>query len=133
MTYTVPTPADFKARYTEFAGVHDPTVQAYLTDAAADVSLDWVEKDYPRAIMLLAAHRMLVEGQVERSAGETSSMTTTGAIASFQVGDVRVAYARAGGGSSEGGSTYPNGFGATEYGRRYYDMLRANFAGPVVV
>jgi len=76
--------------------------------------------------MLLAAHRMLVEGQIERSAGEESSVTTTGAVQSYQVGDVRVTYAG-------GGAGYPNGYGATEYGRRFYDMMRLNFPAAATI
>lgn len=131
MPHVAPTLGQFRARYSEFSGVGDPVVSAYLDDATGQVSTLWSESDYPRAIMLLAAHMMLVEGAIERAAGKKTTVTTTGPIASKQVGDVRVTYAGAGGSSDA--SRYPNGYGATEYGRRYYDLLRRNFGGPVVV
>lgn len=131
MPHTAPTLSEFRTRYGEFAGVGDPVVTAYLGDATGQVSTDWIERDYPKAIMLLTAHMLLVEGAVERAAGRRTTVTTTGPIASKQVGDVRVTYAGAGG--SSGGATYPNGYGATEYGRRFYELMRRNFAGPMVV
>lgn len=130
MPHVPPTLQQFRARFGEFGTVLDETVEAVMADALASVSTAWVEADYPRAIMLLTAHLLLAEGHIDRAAGKKSTVTTTGVVTSKQVGDVRVTYSGPGGGS--GGKVDPNGYGSTEYGRRFLALKRANFAGPMV-
>lgn len=128
MAHVAPTIHDFRARYgSEFACVSDTTIQAVMADASVQVSLLWAEADYPRAIMLLTAHTLLTEGLVEFAAGKKSMATTAGVIQSKKVGDVQVTYA------GVGGAFLPNGYGATVYGRRFYDLMRANFPAVAIV
>ncbi len=131
MPYDPPTREQFRNRFDEFCEVGDDLVDAIIVEATRSVSKSWVERDYQPAIMLLTAHLLLVEGHLDRASGRRSTMTTTGPISSEQVGDVRVTYAGVGGAS--GGAADPNGYGATQYGKRFLALMRANFAGPMVV
>jgi hypothetical protein len=134
MAYTAPTAADLKARYPEFDAVSDDLVTLVITEAAGTVSTSWLERDYAPAIMLLTAHMLITEGAVERAnpnGNGTSSMTTTGAVKSYRVGEVQVSYA----GTSEGAGAASgdlSGLSATEYGKRFLALRRANFGGPMV-
>lgn len=130
MPYVAPTQEQFRNRFDEFCEIGDDLVDAILVDARRSVSTSWLERDYQMAIMLLAAHLLIVEGHVERAAGKRSTMTSTGPVTSKQVGDVKVSYAGLGG--SNGGASDPNGYGATQYGRRFLALMRLNFAGPMV-
>lgn len=56
-----PTPSDLKQRYPAFAGVSDPTVQYWLTDAERTVTEDWGD-DYAVGLMTLAAREMVKIG-----------------------------------------------------------------------
>lgn len=131
MAYVIPTAAALKARYAEFSGVSDERVTAYITDATRSVQETWLERDYAPAIMLLAAHLMLSEGAIDVAAGETSTMTTAGAIKSYAVDGVSVSYAGVSGGAGSG-LMDGEGLSSTVYGMRFLALRRANFAGPMV-
>ena len=128
MPYDAPTLEQFRNRFDEFCEVGDDLVDAILVEAGRSVSTRWVERDYQPAIMLLAAHLLLVEGHLDRAMGRRASVTTTGPISSKQVGDVRVTYSGLG-----AVATDPNGYGSTQYGKRFLALMRSNFAGPIVV
>ncbi|MFY0735621.1 DUF4054 domain-containing protein [Aurantimonas sp. NFXS3] len=134
MAYTVPTAAALKARYAEFANVPTETVSAVIEDAQRSVSTSWLERDYAPAIMLLTAHMLVTEGAVERANPDgdgASSMTTTGAVKSYRVGEVQVSYAGTGEGAGAASGDL-SGLSATEYGKRFLALRRANFGGPMV-
>ncbi|MEC5289389.1 MULTISPECIES: DUF4054 domain-containing protein [unclassified Aurantimonas] len=134
MAYVAPTAADLKARFAEFFDVPDATVLAVIEDAQRSVSTSWLERDYAPAIMLLAAHLMISEGAVERAdpnGDGTSSMTSTGAVKSYRVGEVQISYAGAGEGPG-GQSMSADALATTYYGSRFMALRRANFAGPLV-
>lgn len=127
MAYDIPTAADLKGRYNEFDCVSDATVSAFISDARRSVHETWLERDFAPAIMLLAAHMMLSEGVIAMARGKSSTMTTTGPINSKTVDGVSVTYAGVSAGQMDA-----EGYGATEYGRRFLALRRANFAGPMV-
>lgn len=134
MAYTVPTAADLKARYPEFDAVSNDLVTLVITEAAGTVSTSWLERDYAPAIMLLTAHMLVTEGAVERANPDgdgTSTMTTTGAVKSYRVGEVQVSYAGTGEGAGAASGDLA-GLSATEYGKRFLALRRANFGGPMV-
>jgi hypothetical protein len=134
MAYTVPTAAALKARYPEFGAVSDDLVTLVITEAAGTVTTAWLERDYAPAIMLLAAHLMIAEGAVERAdpnGDGTSTMTMTGAVKSFRVGEVQTTYAGAGGGAGGQGMS-ADALASTYYGSRFLALRRANFSGPLV-
>lgn len=64
MSYTAPTPTEFKTRYPAFAAVSDETVQYWLTDAERIVTTAWIEDDYQPAIMAYAARELSKPGRV---------------------------------------------------------------------
>ena len=131
MAYTVPTAADLKVRYPEFDAVSDDLVTLVMTEAAGTVSTSWLERDYAPAIMLLTAHMLVTEGAVERAAGKKTTVTSTGPIKSKTIGEVSVTYAGAGAGAGSAAGDL-SGLSATEYGKRFLALRRANFGGPMV-
>lgn len=125
MAYTLPTPATFKLRYPEFAGISDASVQLVLDEAIASVGETWLEKDRARAQMLLAAHTLSLMPSINAVAGGTIN---AGAVKRRKVGDVETEFV-----GSVGNSTTHAGFGASTYGQEYYRLLRLNFPSPLVV
>lgn len=131
MAYVVPTAAELKTRYPEFADVDNAIVTAAITDAAGDVDDSWREADYARAIMALAAHMMVMEGRLN-SGVSLSPFALTGFVKSESLGDASVTY----GGVGEAGSSGSNKDGSyalTTYGQRYMELMRKNHGGPLIV
>ena len=64
MAYTLPTIADFRARFPRFTVevVADPLVQMALDRGARNVDTTWTEGDYAEAIMLYAAGWLTTQG-----------------------------------------------------------------------
>jgi hypothetical protein len=59
MPYIVPSAADLKARFPEFATVDAQIVESFISAAANEIEpSQWIEKYYPIAIIYLAAHYM---------------------------------------------------------------------------
>lgn len=134
MAYIAPTPATFKARYPEFTPVSDTLTQLVLNESIADVGDTWYERDRARAQMLLAAHRLALEGEPARSiaiagGGNGGSGSTTGAVKRRRVGDVETEFQGAGsssggaGGSSSGYAYYQR----STYGQQFWLLLQKNF------
>ncbi len=124
MPYTVPTAAQFKAKFPTFAAVADATIDLAIGEANASVDTTWVEADYQPAIMYLAAHIMTIDGVVIAGAGlgDGAGIINAGLVSDMKVGDVAVKLAGPAGGSSGSGS----GLSSTGYGRRYLELLRRN-------
>lgn len=115
MAYTIPTAADFKARFTRFAAVADATIDIYITEAANKVDDSWLEQDYATAILYLAAHLYVQESG--------TGADRPGVITSESFGPMSVSYAV--------GSQSNGGYQATEYGRRFAELAALNFPGVV--
>lgn len=118
-----PTPANFKARYVWAASVADATVQAYLDEAAADLGPEscWGAA-WSRAVMLLAAHRMTVDGLNPGAQGVTLA---AGGMQSVRSGSLSLTVADW---ASSGG------YGSTQYGQELLALgKRYRGAGPMVV
>lgn len=114
-----PTAADLKERFPAFAGVSDPTVQYWLTDAERTVTEDWGD-DYKVGLMTLAAHEMVVACV----AGLPSSAIPAG-VTSFRSGTFSATVSETAANASAAG-----GFSATKYGQAFAIMLRRNRGGP---
>ena len=56
MAYTLPVAGDLKSRFPEFADVANATVAPFINAASLWVDDSWSERDYPNAIIYLAAH-----------------------------------------------------------------------------
>jgi hypothetical protein len=118
-----PTPANFKARYVWAASVADATVQMYLDEAAADLGPEscWGAA-WPRAVMLLAAHRMTVDGLNPNAQG---AALAAGGMQSVRSGTLSLTVADW---ASSGG------YGSTQYGQELLALgKRYRGAGPMVV
>ncbi|MGV4796133.1 DUF4054 domain-containing protein [Rhizobium sp. F40D2] len=129
MAYQTPTPTTFKARYPEFTTVSDTLIQLVLDEAISDVGDTWEEKDRARAQMLLAAHKLTMEGEPGRTATGQSS-AGTGFVKRRKVGDVETEFATPGGSSGSGAAS---GYGATIYGQEFLALLRKNFPAVAAV
>lgn len=123
MPYTEPTVDDFKTRFPEI-DAEDDQIQIAIDDAADMVDETWLEKDFQKAILFLAAHYVTINAPEEAGAiGDEQS------IASESFGPISVSYQKTEAGASSPGTT----FGTTGYGRRYLELLKLNFPGILVV
>lgn len=109
-----PTVDQFLARFPQFEGSSEETIQALLNEAVNYVDDRWTEADQQPAILYLVAHMLQVEE--EQIAG--------GAIASESFGPISVSYAR---------NTETNVMKSTVYGQRFLQMAKRNFPGPIFV
>lgn len=122
MSYDVPTVADFRARFPEIDAT-DAVIQTAIDDAADMVDTTWLEKDFQKAILFLAAHYVTIgAAEVAGTIGDEQT------IASESFGPISVSYQKTEGGASDGSS-----FGTTGYGRRYLELLKLNFPGMLAV
>ena len=123
MSYDVPTVADFRARFPSFATTSDEEIQIAIDDASDMVDETWLEKDFQKAILFLAAHYLTISSaEVAGAIGDEQT------IASESFGPISVSYAKTETGSGNGSS-----FATTGYGRRYLELLGLNFPAILVV
>lgn len=131
MPYTLPTAAQFKAKFPTFAAVAEPTITLAIQEASASVDTGWIEADYQPAIMYLAAHIMTIDGVVIAGSdlGGAGGVINAGLVSEMKVGDVSVKLAGNASGGGGSGSTYAT----TGYGQRYLELLRRNQPAIAVV
>lgn len=128
MAYTAPTREEFLARFPIFADKDEAVVDACLLEATNTVDTSWREVDYAPAIMYLAAHLLAVDNSAE---GESVSVGGGGgAIASESFGGMSISYD---GGGAAADAAAKSQWGSTEYGRRFYAMVKRNKPGPVTI
>ncbi|KAA0970814.1 DUF4054 domain-containing protein [Aureimonas fodinaquatilis] len=136
MPYIIPTYEQFLTRYPRFATVCQDQIDAVMEEAVGVIGQPdhtrWVERDYQPAIMLLTAHLLTVEGMLPGNPGAVGG-EYAGPITREKVGEVETTYGGAGAGSSGSDLYDPWGYSSTVYGRRFLLLMRANFAGPLVV
>lgn len=132
MTYVEPTATSFKARFPGFSSVSDAIVSAVLSEAIPQVGETWIERDRVPAILYLTAHMLIMEGQPAASAAEAIKTVTRGPVKRVKVGDVETEFTGGATGSG-GGSGITANLSASEYGRRYLELLRRNFPAVVAV
>lgn len=132
MVYVPPVAADLKGRFPEFNAVNDVLIGLILEEAAPQVGETWLERDRKPATLYLAAHLLTMEGEPGRTVNGAAGATAgTGPIRRFKVGDVETEFA--GSGASSGSGSGAPSYAATEYGRRFLDLLRRNFPAVAVV
>lgn len=122
MPYTVPTVEDFQARFPEI-DAETSVIQTAINDAADMVDETWLEKDYQKAILFLAAHYVTIG-----SAEEAGMVGDEQTIASESFGPISVSYQK-----TESGAANGTTFATTGYGRRYLELLHLNFPAIAVV
>lgn len=125
MPYTIPTADDFVTRFPIFENEDEDRITALLAEAASQIDASWREADYQPAIMYLAAHMLATDNS---QSGEEVEFGGPGTISSESFAGMSVSYSA---GASQSGVMNTQ-YGATEYGRRYYALLRKNKGGPIV-
>jgi len=126
MAYTVPTAADLKAYYPEFADVADVTVTARITRAATTAADNsWPEAYYGPALIDYAAHTMALDGMAKED--ETAKYARAG-VTGIRTGQFSANFSDARVAKASGG-----GLDATRYGQSYKQLLRKAKGGPRVV
>ncbi len=127
MAYEKVTPTAFKERFPEFAGKSDAFVQLILTEAELNVDDTWLSQaNYTAGIMYLTAH-LIADGDAAAGGGSDSSGGV--GIASESFGGMSISYDKS---SSSNTAAGKSKWGSTSYGRRFYDLVRAN-KPPVMV
>lgn len=119
------TPAELKAMFPAFAAVQDDTAQAWLDRAARTVTTAWPEADRKHGEMLLAAHLMTLNGLGTGVEAEMAAQGM-GSFKSMRSGSLSLDRGEA------GDTAHMGEFGATQYGRQFWPLLRANAGGPRV-
>lgn len=119
MAYSVPTVADFKARYPAFATVSDATVGAFLAEGIEKVGVTWIDSDRRSAQMVYTAHLLTLEGL-----GESKEAQLAG-FKSLSVGSLSLSRGEV---SADAYGT----LGSTSYGQRFIELRRLSFPGIAV-
>lgn len=119
------TAAEFKTRYPEFAPVSDALIVLVMADASAEVSDAWITADHGRAINLLTAHLLTIEGEPGRTLTGLGS-AGSGLVKRDKVGDAETEFATA-------AATDLGGYGSTAYGRQYLALMARSFPAIAVV
>lgn len=123
MAYDVPTAAEIKIRFPEFAAVADATIESIIVESGSAVSQRWIEVDYKPAIMFYVAHELRMGGQGSSAAAQISQI---GDFSSIKSGDLEVRRNT----SQSGGSSSANGtFALTTYGQKFLELRNRSFPG----
>ena len=132
MPYTVPTRAQFLARFPVFAESPEAQIDALLLEASNSVDSTWTEPDYQPAIMYLAAHLLATDNSGEDEQIEIGSAGSGGGqLTSESYGGMSASYAAPT--FAQGSLSSDDEYGTTVYGRRYLALLQRNRGGPIVV
>lgn len=121
--YSTPTVAQFLSRFPKFQGSDSDAIADALGEGAGRVSESWVEADYPRAIMLYAAHILTLDGHGSGAEAKFAGLESFSRIKSGSLELER----------RSGSGVVLNTLNSTAYGRRFAELQRLNFAGPLVI
>jgi hypothetical protein len=130
MPYETVTVEMFRARFPIFDDSPDEQVQLILDEAHNNVGQTWKETDYQPAILYLTAHLLATDASQEGDSVGVGSVGG-GAIASESFGGMSISYNTTSGSANSG--AVRAFYDTTEYGRRYYRIMKNNFGGPVAV
>jgi hypothetical protein len=130
MAYIVPTVAAFKTRYPAFAAVADDVVQSAIDEALLEVSECWIERDYPVAIMLYAAHILTLNGY---GTGAEAEAAAQGMLGFTRVKSRSFEWQRNVAQSNGAPDSDDAWYSLTLYGQRFLQMLRRSFPAIRVV
>lgn len=123
MAYTDPTFAEFTTRFPIFADMDEGQFDALLEEAKLQVDDGWLSQtNYKVAIMYLIAHLKVTDTSQE---GESAVVggAGSGGIASESFGGMSISYNN---GASASNAAANSQWGSTEYGRRFYELLKRN-------
>ena len=130
MAYEPVTLEMFRARFPVFGEAPDEQVQLILAEASTRVGTTWKDTDYQPAILYLTAHLLATDASQEGDAVGVGS-SGGGGIASESFGGMSISYA--GGGPTTNWGAVRAFYETTEYGRRFYRIMKNNFGGPVAI
>lgn len=146
MAYAMPTVVDFKARFPEFADTAPETITAFMNAATLWVDESWFERDYPYAIIYLAAHYLqmyqdaLASGAIGGSGGGGTGGTDVQTfISSIAFEDFKVQMGNAGKttNTSSAGGTGASSSAAlmamSVYGLLYVQLRRRNIVPAAII
>ena len=122
MAYTPVTAAAFKTRFPIFATSSDTLIEALLAEAMLMVDDSWLSQaDYTAGVMYLTAHLLATDN----SAAGSSVVIGAGAggVASESFGGMSISYDK---GASANDAASKSQWGSTEYGRRFFRLLKLN-------
>ena len=126
MSFAVPTPDDFVARFATFANASSPTVASALAEAQTRVDDTWTAGDYPLGLMLYAAHVLTLDGF---GTGAEAALGAAGAL-SFQT--LRSGSLHLDRRPASDGAQASSLLNDTTYGRRFLALLRVNRSAVLV-
>ena len=121
MTYLIPTPGELTATFPALAGVEMARVRFWIDRALRVIDESWAEDDYDFALMLHAAHEMVMTGLGSGAEAEAAAAGAS-AFRSMRSGSLAI----------ERGDVGAGDYAATQYGRQFLPLLRRNRAGPRV-
>lgn len=120
------TPAEFKARFPEFANETDQRVQLFIDDAAPHFDVSRWDDLYPAGVAYFVAHEMALANAQSAQGGSVMAMTND--TLTKKVGDVQV--------TKDTGllnKQADNPFMRTMYGQKYLYLRRQVGAGALSV
>jgi hypothetical protein len=120
------TPEWFYARFPQFGNVGVDVVQAALDEASGVVGDTWVESDILPAQLLYAAHSLVIDGHGSGAEAQAALAGMT-MFQSMSSGGLSLTREAGKGSVADGGV-----LSTTSYGRRFQQIQRRNFGGPVV-
>lgn len=112
---SVPTPADLKARYPEFAQADDNQVGLVLSEAELEVDQKAWGKFFALGVLALAAHMLSIESR----RGGTGASAMPGPLTSKKAGEIQLSYAAAPVNSMDEAV-----LASSAYGQRYLHLRR---------
>ena len=144
MAYTLPTASDLQTRFPEFADVDEESIAPFIEAASLWVDDSWFERDYPMAIIYLAAHylQMYQRALLATSGGGGGGGGTGGTevqtfLSSIAFEDFRVSFGNAGSKSTTTGGGGVSGsaqlMASTPYGLLYTQLQDRNIVKFAIV
>lgn len=120
------TPAEFKARFEEFASVPDLRVQTFIDKALLNIGESEWGAYFVEGQLYLTAHFLTLANQSQNSGGAPSP----GVVSSRKIGDVSVTFAVPTEATGDAAASYYN---QTAYGQEYYRLMRIVGEGMVAI
>lgn len=124
MAVDAPTVDEVLARFPALED-EEELVTALLPEAIRQVNERWSQDDQKPAILYLVAHMVVTER--DAGGGVDGGGVAAGDIASESLGPLSVSYRDTTSGANKYGE-----YGSTIYGKRFLDIKRRNFGGPIV-
>lgn len=127
MTYTLPTYAEFIARFPKFDCVDEATFDVIVAEAPLYVGQCWLSQaDYTLGAMLITAHTMTCDGLIDSVEGELAEL---GDFTSFKSGRLSITRSRTEAPKSETDRWLEK----TQHGQRFKQLRARNVPSVMVV